>query len=992
MISSSLRLALITIVLLSFFPVFLLTLQTGLEHRQMAVDAVKMRAVDLARHAAHDEADLIDGAYQLLQGLATMPQPLLRGAACQRVLANLVNRNPSYAVLAVAGTDGTLLCSSPSYLGPLTFSDRSWFQQAIQSRDFAVGEYEIDRISGKADVGLGYPAFDVAGEVESVLFLGLDLSELGHLPSEIQLPPGSILTVRDRNGTILRRYPDGDQWLGKNVPQSPLMAEILRRQGASAELEDTDGITRLYAAAPLSDALGAGAYVSVGIPASIAYDDANLILIRNLVLLAVITVVALTAARWGADSLILRPVDALLSATRRLAAGDPQARTGLPYGLGQLNQLAHSFDGMAEVLQQRQAEAREAQDQLKYSEEHFRSLIENVLDLIAVLDAQGMIRYASPSAERVLGYKPEELIGTNAFDLFHSDDIPRTASLFANIVQNVGTTESAELRARRKDGRWVFIEGIGKSLADGRAGVFVVVTVRDITERKQANEALRGSKEFIETVFDSVNDGICVIDATDFKIIRANRAFLSVYDEKESNIIGRKCYEVTHHLSKPCEPPSDRCPLAETLETGSVSTAEHVHYDKHGQKVYVEVSTSPLRDKNGTIRQIVHKTHDVTERKRNEEEVQRHLQRLSALRSIEMLVTSSLDIGVTLNVLVEQVITQLGIDAADVLLYNPDTQRLEYAAGRGFRTDALQHTRLRLGEGHAGKAALERRIRNVLDLLDDPGELSLAPLLAGELFVAYCAAPLIAKGQIKGVLEVFRRSRLDPDPEWLGFVELLAGQAAIAIDNATLFEDAHRSNLELSVAYDATLEGWVRALDLRHKETEGHTQRVTEKVLILGRALGLNDAELADLRRGALLHDIGKLGIPDSILLKPGPLSEEEWTIMRRHPVYAHQFLSPIEFLRRALEIPYCHHERWDGAGYPRGLRGEEIPLGARIFAVVDVWDALRSDRPYRSSWPEEKVRDHIRNSAGTHFDPSVVEAFLNMLESGTALLASARA
>ena len=143
----------------------------------------------------------------------------------------------------------------------------------------------------------------------------------------------------------------------------------------------------------------------------------------------------------------------------------------------------------------------------------------------------------------------------------------------------------------------------------------------------------------------------------------------------------------------------------------------------------------------------------------------------------------------------------------------------------------------------------------------------------------------------------------------------------------------------------------------------------------------LSDAELVHMYRGALLHDIGKMGISDSILLKPGPLTDEEWVIMQKHPQYAYEMLSPIKYLRPVLDIPYCHHEKWDGTGYPHGLKGEQIPLAARIFAVVDVWDALRSDRPYRTAWPENKVREYIRSQAGTHFDPQVVAAYMNLMD-----------
>ena len=229
------------------------------------------------------------------------------------------------------------------------------------------------------------------------------------------------------------------------------------------------------------------------------------------------------------------------------------------------------------------------------------------------------------------------------------------------------------------------------------------------------------------------------------------------------------------------------------------------------------------------------------------------------------------------------------------------------------------------------------------------------------------------------MLDIFYRTPLRADAEWLEFLEGLGLQAAIAIEKSLMFSALQRSNADLVLAYDSTIEGWSRALDLRDRETEGHSLRVTEVTLRLARAMGMNEETLVHVRRGALLHDIGKVGIPDAILLKPGPLDDAEWTIMRQHPVLAFQLLAPIAFLRPALDIPYCHHEKWDGSGYPRRLKGEEIPLMARIFAVIDVWDALSSDRPYRPAWDKERVIANLREGAGTHFDPQVIAIFLGM-------------
>ncbi len=358
------------------------------------------------------------------------------------------------------------------------------------------------------------------------------------------------------------------------------------------------------------------------------------------------------------------------------------------------------------------------------------------------------------------------------------------------------------------------------------------------------------------------------------------------------------------------------------------------------------------------------------------------LGRLQALRNIDLAITASTDLHITLNVVLDELTQRLRVDAADVLLLNRQTRMLEHAAGRGFRTAALQHTRLQLGEGNAGRAALERRLISIPDLRSAGDAFSRAPLLASEGFAAYFAAPLLAKGHVIGVLETFHRTPLHPDREWLDFLEALAGQAAIAIENATLFDELQRSNVQLALAYDSTLEGWSRALDLRDHETEGHTQRVADMTLRLAQTTGnFTEVELLQMRRGALLHDIGKMGIPDQILLKPGPLTDDEWLIVRKHPELAYDMLAPISYLRPVLDIPYCHHERWDGTGYPRRIAGEQIPLAARLFAPVDVWDALCSDRPYRKAWRKGKVRDYIHSRAGTHFDPQLVDVFLQLAD-----------
>lgn len=357
------------------------------------------------------------------------------------------------------------------------------------------------------------------------------------------------------------------------------------------------------------------------------------------------------------------------------------------------------------------------------------------------------------------------------------------------------------------------------------------------------------------------------------------------------------------------------------------------------------------------------------------------VRRLTALREMDTAITSSLDLRITLHIITEHLISKMGVSAASILVFNPDSQMLDYYAASGFQNRELHNASLSIGDGFAGQILLNRRPVHIADL-EKEFDYPHTNLLAGEKFRSYYAIPLFSKGAARGILETYFKQPFAPNDDWMDFLQTLAGQATIAIDNTQLFENLQRTNQELSLAYDTTLEGWGKALELRDKETQGHTQRVTNLTMELARQMGIPEAELTHIRRGALLHDIGKMGVPDSILRKPTSLTDEEMFEMRKHPQYAYDLLSSILYLRPALDIPYCHHEWWNGSGYPRGLKGGEIPLPARIFAVVDVWDALLSDRPYRKAWEEPDVMKYIADLSGKQFDPQILSAFHQLLES----------
>jgi len=378
--------------------------------------------------------------------------------------------------------------------------------------------------------------------------------------------------------------------------------------------------------------------------------------------------------------------------------------------------------------------------------------------------------------------------------------------------------------------------------------------------------------------------------------------------------------------------------------------------------------------------QVMFVARDITECREIENRSIRQMQQFSALRTIDLAIASGLDLNLLLSMLLDQVTALLRIDAVSILLLNPKTNILEFTAGKGFYSNSLQHTHLKLGEGYAGRVAVERKMLNIPDLTQNGTEFNRSPHFVEEHFISYLGVPLMAKGRTLGVLEMFHRSPLHIDTDWLDFLNMIAGQAAIAIDSGLMFKDVQRSNMELNLAYDATIEGLSRALDLRDKRTEEHARRVTETTIGLAIRLGVGGSDLVHIRRGAILHDIGKVAIPDEILFKPGPLAEEEWKIMRRHPSIAVDLLSPVTYLAPALDIPHWHHEKWDGTGYPDELSGNQIPFPARLFALVDVYDALISDRPYRSAWSKRDAIQYIESQSGKHFDPKIVPEFLDLI------------
>ncbi len=642
----------------------------------------------------------------------------------------------------------------------------------------------------------------------------------------------------------------------------------------------------------------------------------------------------------------------------------------------------------------------------------FSKIIELTSDNVYITDKEGVIKYVNPAFETLTGYAAQEAIGKTPRILKSGLHTNAEYEIFWSMLLD-GKVTTRNITNRKKNGELFYVETDITPILNEKGEITNFVnTSRNITEKMQREHELESinivSKEL--RVAKTVEEMLLIMLDKILEITKASHGSIWLYDSnnKKLQMVGNR------GLTEPGNPPLPPDKLGEEISklvfsTGKLFVSKNMNQDARlsedlrnefipgmggaivpifagdslfgtfdvNVKLPHEISPSDIR----ILTALSEIAANAIQRMRSYENTQKDAKYFASLHSVDLLINASEDLPTLLNTILDYVLDLLNVNAAAFLLYNPDKSTLEYFTGKGFRNRNIEQSQLKLGEGHSGKAALNQQIVIINDLRTEETKYARKDLLKEEDFISYIGIPLINNNEIMGLLDIFHRSILKPDSQWIHFMEAIASQAAIAIGKSTLLNNLKQTNFELLQAYDKTIEGWSSAMDLRDHVTKGHTQRVTELTVRLAKAYGMSENEIVHLRRGALLHDMGKLGIPDEILLKPGSLTNEEWLIMRMHPQFAFDMLSPIEFLKPALDIPYCHHEKWDGSGYPRALKGEEIPIAARIFAIIDVWDALSSDRPYRKAWSKDKTVEYIMSLSGTHFEPKIVQLFLNFLE-----------
>jgi len=528
---SSLRFRLILLVLLAIIPALGVVLYTGLEQRLVATVRAQEDGLKVARLVSKTHRQLIEGAHHFLYALSKLPQVQQHeSASCSSLFAEIRQQHPWYLNIGAAEPNGNIFASAVLLKRPINIKDRSYFEMAVQTDSFSVGDYQIGRIVGKPTVNFGYPVKDKTGEIVAVIFVSMDLVWLNKLLEEVDLPPGSTVSVMNHNGVILAHHPFPEKRVGSTLDDLSLLSKILSQGEGMTETTEKDKTSRLFAFTPFGgDSWAGNVYVTVGIPKPIAYAGVNAVFYRNLIFLGIIAFFAVLAAWIVGDLLIVRRLNPLLGATEKLTKGDLSARTGIRHGKGELGQLAATFDLMADSLEKREFKRQQAEKALHESEQRYRALIENSMDSILMLDKRRNIVTCNQAFLKLFGYSLDEVKGKSVRIIHPSDESFRLmAEETYPVIDKVGTIRG-ERDLVRSDGSIFPVESVISAIRQPEGSITGYVVIhRDMSRRKQRENQIKRQSALL--------DGI-------------NKVLLSTLTCKTDEEVARTCLSVAEELT-----------------------------------------------------------------------------------------------------------------------------------------------------------------------------------------------------------------------------------------------------------------------------------------------------------------------------------------------------------------------------------------------------------------------------------------------------------
>jgi len=604
--------------------------------------------------------------------------------------------------------------------------------------------------------------------------------------------------------------------------------------------------------------------------------------------------------------------------------------------------------------------------------DRFSTLLDPLRLAAVILDPHQLICYCNRYFLEVTGWKNEDLVGKDWFTTLIPAELHLPLKVFYSASLNNARTSSStthEVLTQAQERRMFEWNNTTLMSSNGEPTGIISIGI-DITTHLQVELNFERSQETARNIFNALPDLIYIIN-TDGKIASVNQAFTTVFDKPIHEIIGSSVLNFI--------PPDQAKNFAEML-AGVLKTGKAIRRERVTPYVSFRDWINPILDEKGQVSQVAISTRDITQQKKVEASEREQNQLAQALRATAEALTTEINLDDLLDAILENIEKVVPHDSANIMLVESGIARVVRMRGLPSQGSSSYVKNLQLSIHDTPSLRYMDETHLPMLMADTAIHPDWLKIPETAWISSYIGAPIHMNDHLFGFIGVNSQTKNFFNQTHAERLQAFAYQAAIAFNNAEMFKRLQDAHISLSQAYDETIAGWARALEMRDKMTEGHTRRVSKLAVQLAQKMGISGEDLLLINRGSQLHDIGKIAIPDSILRKPGPLSPSEWEIMHQHPRFANDMLSRIDYLKSALVIPYCHHEKWDGSGYPQGIKGDEIPLPARIFAVVDVWDALQYERSYSIPWEKQKVIDYIRSESGKHFDPAIVEIFLGMV------------